>query len=178
MTNVLGPQIVPAAEVFSGSPINKVRRSRNGSIVVADFSREATVLKSFEPNGFDSMKGICFFADAIPQLLNYPWRRACSLVGRGEISYRKCHTVTDRSSHCGVTTDYCGKLVHDLRRTAARDLIRSGTPQRVAMKITGHATTSMFTRYNISDADDIREALRSMHTYRNARAKKVVEIGR
>ncbi len=100
------------------------------------------------------------------------------LAGVGEITCRKCGARTESTSHCGKLTTYCGKLVHDLRRTAARDLNRSGTPQSVAMKITGHATNSMFTRYNITDADDIRAALRSMHTYRNARAKKVFKIAR
>ena len=140
--------------------------------------RELRAVKSV--NG-SQISALVFHRDGEPvtqSLYNYPWRRACSLVGLGEITCRKCRAVTDRPSHCGVTTTYCGKLVHDLRRTAARDLIRSGTPQSVAMKITGHATNSMFIRYNITDTDDIREALRSVHAYRNARAKKVVEIAR
>jgi integrase len=52
-----------------------------------------------------------------------------------------------------------GMLVHDLRRTAARDFRRAGVSEGVIMRLCGWETRSMFDRYNIIDENDLAQAV-------------------
>jgi len=72
-----------------------------------------------------------------------------------------------------------GRLVHDFRQTAVRNLERAGVSRSVAMKLTGHLTESIYRRYAIVSPADLKagvEKLAKLHVEQSEPAKVVVVL--
>jgi integrase len=80
------------------------------------------------------------------------WRNALRVTGLGEM------------------------LIHDMRRSCVRNLVRSGTPEVIAMRLTGHKTRSIFDRYDITSESDLVSASARLDKYVDARQKEAGKV--
>ncbi|OFV84990.1 MAG: hypothetical protein A2W26_04690 [Acidobacteria bacterium RBG_16_64_8] len=65
-----------------------------------------------------------------------------------------------------------GLRPHDLRRSAARNLVRAGVSEGVVMKLCGWRTRHMFDRYNVADKRDLVEGVGRLNDFLAARVRR------
>jgi integrase len=80
------------------------------------------------------------------------WEKACDETSLGKITPLK-----GKNYYL-----FTGLMLHDLRRSGARNLRKAGVPEGVCMAITGHKDRSVFERYNIVDTEDVQDAIRRL----------------
>jgi integrase len=109
-------------------------------------SRLVDVLKSMTPKSGRVFDGTN---------LRKEWMKACAAAGLGTIIEVEGKPYDPR---------YEGLTLHDLRRSAVRNLVNAGVAERVAMKITGHKTRAVFDRYHIVSTVDVSNAMQAVET--------------
>jgi integrase len=73
--------------------------------------------------------------------------------GEPILTFRKAWKAATIAAGCP------GRIPHDFRRTAVRNFIRAGVPEKQAMQLTGHKTRAVFDRYDIVNEQDLRDAV-------------------
>ncbi len=96
----------------------------------------------------------------VDRLIPWVFHRAGRRISR--------HTLWEVWTTGAEAARLSGKLFHDLRRTAARDLIAAGNDYKTAMDITGHKTMAVFHRYQIGDLQLAQRGLDRLEAYRRA----------
>jgi integrase len=87
--------------------------------------------------------------------LRTEWERACTAIGEGK------RVKVDGPAY--PWHQYSGLRIHDLRRSAVRNMrVYGNVPETVAMKISGHRTRHVFDRYNIVTTGDLHQAMQAV----------------
>jgi integrase len=109
--------------------------------------------------------------EELAALFDAQWREHERLKEADKICPFVFHRYADRiRSFRGAWTAACdtagcpGRIPHDFRRSAVRNLVRAGIPENTAMQLTGHKTRSIFDRYHIVSEPDLRAAVAKLGT--------------
>lgn len=93
------------------------------------------------------------------------WQTACVIAGLGQFVDEGQFGEEQKGWQKTRRKKYTGLIIHDLRRTAVRNMVRAGINERVAMARSGHKTRNVFDRYNIVSESDLDQAEERMEAY-------------
>jgi integrase len=147
------PLTMSQIDLASGTIRLEPGTTKNGEARIAYLTPELSTLVSDQ---IERVKSMARSQRRVVPIL-FPNPRRGPLQGSPLRDFRKAWETACRKA--GLS----GMLRHDLRRTAVRNLVRSGVPETVAMKITSHKTRSVFDRYNIVSDADLRDAVAKLH---------------
>jgi integrase len=75
---------------------------------------------------------------------------------------RACDAFRREWAEAAKTAGFPGRIPHDFRRTAARNMERAAVPRSVAMALGGWRSESMYRRYAIASEADLRDGVRRL----------------
>ncbi|HEV8131286.1 MAG TPA: tyrosine-type recombinase/integrase [Acidobacteriota bacterium] len=110
--------------------------------------------------------------------LGKAWDDARVAAGLARMLCRKCETqlAGEKCDRCGASGRdlKCeGLILHDTRRTAARNFRRAGVAEGVIMRIGGWKTRSVFDRYAIVSQSDVVDALQKLEKRQDEQAREM-----
>jgi len=126
-------------------PVARLFETKNGEPRTVPLASELVTMLNATPR--EKRKGPVFYQG----LFRKTWISACIACKLGHWE----HPDENRPK----LKKYVGLIVHDLRRSSVRNMVRAGVPERVAMSVSGHKTRSIFDRYNIVSTDDLQNAM-------------------
>jgi len=141
VTGLIWPQVNWESKVLRIDPPTENRRTKGEDARIIPFAN--TPLEAILKEQWGHRDGPFVFHKNGKRLKSFykVWRRACKRAGLE------------------------GRRFHDFRRTAARELVNAGVPEKVAMQIVGWKTRAMFDRYHIVNEADVAQALQKRERY-------------
>lgn len=106
------------------------------------------------------------FTDTLRTLIDAQWKEHETLRAAGTIcphvfhrSGRRIKGFRKAWANACTAAGYPGRIPHDMRRSAVRNMERRGLSRSVAMQLTGHKTEAVYRRYAITSEADLREGV-------------------
>lgn len=108
----------------------------------------------------------------VPWVFHRDGRRIKDFYVAWHAACRRAAVVRHGTLERVVRPALIGRVPHDFRRSAVRNLVRAGVPEHIAMKLTGHKTRDIFDRYDIVSERDLSDGVARLATFRADTAKR------